>query len=187
MCVCACVSNISTSHEPPLPQVYSLGFHQATLELTRHALDKSLLHLALWRGFAFLWDAALQVREARGAGAGRWVLPPCGLLGGRWVLPPRGLLGGRWVLPPRGLLGGRRLLRRATIGPAAPHHLASPSHFDPFPCPPTTKQVVFPAETVQQGRERQAALLAGEQLLGQLGAERARSAALELVRGSGRG
>ena len=49
--------------------------------------------------------------------------------------------------------------------------------------PPQPLQVVFPAETVQQGRERQAALLASERLLEQLGEERSRSAALEQVVG----
>lgn len=48
----------------PAPQVYSLGFHQTMLEVTRHAAHRGLLHLALWRGFAFLWDAALQVPSA---------------------------------------------------------------------------------------------------------------------------
>jgi hypothetical protein len=42
-------------------QVYSLGFHQAMLELTRHASGRGLLLLAIWRGFAMLWDGALQV------------------------------------------------------------------------------------------------------------------------------
>lgn len=43
-------------------QVYSLAFHQTMLEATAHATNKGLLLLALWRGFAMLWDAALQAR-----------------------------------------------------------------------------------------------------------------------------
>ena len=42
--------------------------------------------------------------------------------------------------------------------------------------------MVFPAETVQQGRERQAALLTSERLLEQLAQERQHSRALEQVR-----
>lgn len=56
-------------------------------------------------------------------------------------------------------------------------------HFVSARLPP---QVVFPAETVQQSRERQAALLTGERLLEQLGEERGRSRALEQVQILGR-
>lgn len=41
--------------------MYSLGFHQTVSETTAHALDKGHLLTALWRGFAMLWDGALQV------------------------------------------------------------------------------------------------------------------------------
>ncbi len=88
-CAIACLHNVGASHcfltpvpcwllvwacpavLPPMlaalpmlaicPQVYSLAFHQTMLECTAHAADKGLLLLALWRGFAMLWDAALQV------------------------------------------------------------------------------------------------------------------------------
>lgn len=72
-------------------------------ELTAHAANRRLLLLSLWRGYAMLWDGALQA--------------------------------------------------------------------------------LFPADTVQQARERQAALLLGERLQEELGREHARSAALEQVRG----
>lgn len=49
----------------PAQQVYSLAFHQTMLECTAHAADRGLLLLALWRGFAMLWDAALQARVLR--------------------------------------------------------------------------------------------------------------------------
>ena len=58
------------------PQVYSLGFHQAMLELTAHAADRGLLQLAIWRGFAMLWDSALQA--GRGAGRVRPIEPGSG-------------------------------------------------------------------------------------------------------------
>ncbi|KAL4451532.1 hypothetical protein ABPG75_007194 [Micractinium tetrahymenae] len=80
-------------------QVYSLGFHQMCVELTAHAASRGLLLLAIWRGFAMLWDGALQV--------------------------------------------------------------------------------VFPAETVQASRERQAALLMSEQLLERTREAEARTAELE--------
>ena len=61
-----CLVAVHTARPPPPPilhtQVYSLGFHQAMLELTAHAANKGLLLLALWRAFAMLWDGALQVR-----------------------------------------------------------------------------------------------------------------------------
>lgn len=50
-------------------QVYSLGFHQMCVELAAHAADRGFLLLAIWRGFAMLWDGALQAgRGGRGAG-----------------------------------------------------------------------------------------------------------------------
>jgi hypothetical protein len=52
-------------------QVYSLGFHQAMLELTRHASGKGLLLLAIWRGSAMLWDGALQVGVGAPVGGGQ--------------------------------------------------------------------------------------------------------------------
>ena len=65
-------------------QVYSLGFHQGMLDLTRHAGGKGLLLLAIWRAFAMLWDGALQVW---GGGAGDQAGAGGGILGrlGRWV------------------------------------------------------------------------------------------------------
>eukprot|EP00887_Chlorella_sp_A99_P007782 scaffold20.g7782.t1 len=42
-------------------QAFSLGFHQATVELTAHAAHRGALLAAVWRAYAMLWDSALQV------------------------------------------------------------------------------------------------------------------------------
>ena len=63
----------------PCPaQVYSLAFHQTMLECTAHAADRGLLLLALWRGFAMLWDAALQASMLGAGGQGsEWMCAGC--------------------------------------------------------------------------------------------------------------
>lgn len=188
----------------PAPQVYSLAFHQTMLECTAHASDRGLLLLALWRGFAMLWDAALQARFAAQLGVmlvrKRWhdlgraraAAAPAETLAagaGRQHVPSRqtpSSLSGAMPSCPRTASAQPR--RPPAHLPTHRQTLTSPSFTVPCRLPAVhlfsarlPLQVVFPAETVQQSRERQAALLTSERLLEQLGEERGRSRALEQV------